>query len=90
MIYAVQIGSLLPPFVVFCMGASAHWSKDARHKLYKNILQGREKTKVPYGERRRAERTYRRVYNTQADKPQTRTRWKYRRKDTRRHSGVKF
>jgi predicted nucleotidyltransferase len=62
----------------------------ARHAAYKNILRGRDKSKIPYGERRRAERVYKRVYKTTVGTPQTRVRYKYRRKDTTRHSKVRF
>jgi len=62
----------------------------ARRTLYKGLLKGRDLTHVPYGERRRASRTYKRIFHINAERPQIRVRYKYRRKDTTRQSGVKF
>ena len=62
----------------------------SRHGLYKSILHGRQKSKLPYGERKRTERTGKRLYRVTVATPQTRTRWKTRRRDDQRHQHYKF
>lgn len=62
----------------------------ARNITYKEILGKRRKSKLPYGERARAERQAKRVYKVQIKNPETRNRYKYRRSDTSRHSGVSY
>jgi predicted nucleotidyltransferase len=62
----------------------------ARNLTYKTVLGKRKKSKLPFGERGRAERTAKRVYKLNVRAPESRLKYKYRRRDTSRHSGVSF
>lgn len=62
----------------------------ARNLTYKAILGKRSKSKLPYGERARVERTAKRVYKLNVKNPENRNRYKYRRRDTTERSGVSY
>ena len=62
----------------------------ARALTYKAILGKRKKSKLPYGERGYRERTAKRVYKLNIRAPESRLKFKYRRKDTTKRSGVSY
>lgn len=62
----------------------------ARNLTYKAILGKTKKSKLPYGARARAEKTAKRVYRLNIRNPENRVRYKYRRKDTTKRSGVSY
>ena len=62
----------------------------ARNLTYKAILGKTKKSKMAYGARGRAEKTAKRVYRLNIRNPENRVRYKYRRKDTTKRSGVSY
>jgi hypothetical protein len=62
----------------------------ARNLTYKAILGKNKKSKMAYGARGRVEKTAKRVYRLNIRNPENRVRYKYRRKDTTKRSGVSY
>lgn len=62
----------------------------ARRLTYKDILGKVKKSSLPYGARRRVEKTAARVYKINVRNPESRNTYKYRRRDTSKRSGVSY
>jgi hypothetical protein len=62
----------------------------ARNLTYKAILGKNKKSKMAYGARGRVEKTAKRVYRLNIRNPENRVRYKYRRRDTTKRSGVSY